>query len=163
MDCIFSIVGLINWHFIFLFSLTVFIDCDWRLRHPRAVNFICSHGGPEFLKNTGSFPTLWTAAICPACETQRRAICPQGCSKKIRACLGNLPLCPEEGRSGHRGRMVLRVQRVMIPRFLHPFLLSTTAHHTPIAARIHLQVLCWPQEKSRLPFFVLTRNIRLIF
>lgn len=83
--------------------------------------------------------------------------------KKIRACLENLPLCPEEWRSGHRGRMVLRVQRVMIPRFLHPFLLSTTAHHTPIAARIHLQVLCWPQEKSRLPFFVLTRNIRLIF
>lgn len=63
MFCIFSIVGLINWHFTFLFSLAVFIDCGWRLHYPRAVkglnnHFICSHGGPEFLKKAGSLPTL---------------------------------------------------------------------------------------------------------
>lgn len=50
--------------------------------------FICSHGGPEFLKNAGSFPTLWTAAICPACKIQRRAICPQGCLKKNKSIPG---------------------------------------------------------------------------
>lgn len=106
MDCIFSIVVLINWHFIFLFSLTVFIDCDWRLRHPRAVKFICSHG--EFLKNTGSFPTLWTAAICPACETQRKAICPKAVQKN-KGMPGKSPPVPwgvkvrAQGEDGSKG------------------------------------------------------------
>lgn len=50
----------------------------------------------------------------------------------------------------------------MIPRFLHPFLLLALTLincNTPVASRIRLQVPCWPQENSRLPFFTLTRNL----
>lgn len=176
----FSIVGLINWHFAFLFSLTVFIDCGWRLHHPRAVKglnncFICSHGGPAFLKNAVFSNPLSCCHLSGLQDPEERDLSPRLLKKNK-----SMPR-KHHGRSQGQGAgggplhhwsqtNVHLVQRVTIPRFLHPILLfgltisCTSDSNTNSIKNIrYSKILCWPQENSRLPFFALTRNIILFF